>query len=695
MKLRWLLPLLLVVPVAAVAQVANSSFGMPSRITTELGGLENVAAGDADGDGRADVAVTDQTTGAMHRLRLYFQNVDRSLSAPTIIPISSDYNDAYSVAMVDLNNDGAKEIVVGAHGGMNIVRLSAARIPSIAFYEGPASSCRFIATGDLDGDGKMDIACHGRNEYPNTAVVYYGDGQGGIRNILGIPTGSEPGGGHGGMELKGLAVGDVTGDGRADLVVTAASLPNFYVLRNNGSGGFLPPLAYAHPASASGSYPVSVVVTDLDGDGANEVVLANADEAPDGRLNIYRLGGGGALVLSRQIPIYSSTTALLVGDVGGDGDKDLILGHWSYGQVTVMGDAAPGLETQRRYELPGFGNDLMNQIRTGGTNGLALADLNSDGCNDLVSATFLGLIILYGCRPYASTVPVSDFDADGVSDLYWWQSAGGFRMVWPWASLQAYYACPLPCPSYAAQFPFVDQAVGDFDGDGSSDVFFRNPQTGENHIVAKALYDYDAGAVSDPDWNVVGAGDFDGDDRSDLLWRNGKTGQTIIWPAGLYDAGFWEQTVSDMGWKVAAIGDFDGDGRSDLFWRHATTGQNYMWLQGRSALAYEVVTVGDTRWRLFGAGDFDGDGRDDLVWRNTTSGAGILWLGAQPTSQVQLYTVSSQDWQIAAIGDYNGDGRADLMWRNEVSGANIIWRNAYFLDQQQVETVEPSYKLVK
>ena len=693
MKLRWLLPLLLVVPVAAVAQVANSSFGMPSRITIEPGGLENVAAGDADGDGRADVAVTDQITGGMHRLRLYFQNVDRSLSAPTIIPIAlldgTPNYDAKSVAMVDLNNDGAKEIVVGGYAGIYIVRLSAARIPTMAFYQGPAASCRVIATGDLDGDGKMDIACHAKDEWPEIAVVYYGDGQGGIRNILGFPTGAAG-------SSVGLSVGDVTGDGRADIVVTASHRPDFFVLRNNGSGGFLPPLAYAHPASASGSYPVSVVVTDMDGDGVNEVVIANAEEAPEGRLNIYRLGGSGTLVLSRQVPIYSSTTALLVGDVGGDGDKDLILGHWSYGQVTVMGDADPGMETQRRYELPGFGNDLLVQTRTGLTNGLALADLNSDGCNDLVSATFSGLTILYGCRPYASTVPVSDFDADGVSDLYWWApSLSGLRMLWPWASKQLYYACPLPCPSYAGQVPFVDQAVGDFDGDGSSDVFFRNPQTGENVIVARALYDYDAGAVSDPDWNVVGAGDFDGDDRSDLLWRNGKTGQTIIWPAGLYDAGFWEQTVSDMGWKVAAIGDFDGDGRSDLFWRHATTGQNYMWLQGRSALAYEVVTVGDTRWRLFGAGDFDGDGRDDLVWRNTTSGAGILWLGAQPTSQVQLYTVSSQDWQIAAIGDYNGDGRADLMWRNEVSGANIIWRNAYFLDQQQVETVEPSYKLVK
>lgn len=693
MYARWLLSLLLLLPSVGIAQVANASFGMASRLTIERGLVENVAIGDADGDGRADLAVTDHADGGQHRLRLYFQNVDRTLSTPAIIPISTDLNDVYSVAAVDLDGDGAKDLVVGALGGINIVRLSAARIPSVTYHQGPSSSCRVIATGDVDGDGKMDIACHGRNEWPNTAVVYYGDGRGGIRNIASVVTSTAY---RTELGFKGLQVGDVTGDGHADLVVTAVSDPNFYVIRSDGNGGLLPPVAYPHPASTEAAWPAAVVVTDLDGDNVNEVVFANPEEQPGARLNVYRLGGGGALVLSRQIPINPSTTALLAGDVGGDGDKDLVLGHWSYASISVLGDADAGLETQARYELPGFGDELMYQIRTGSTNALALGDLNNDGCNDLAAATYSGVSISYGCRPYASTLPVSDFDGDGVSDLFWRQGQmGGFMMIWPWASKQAYFECPLPCPPYHGIPPWINQAVGDFDGDGNSDVFYRHTETGENQIVLRAFYPIRRPTVSDLEWQVAGAGDFDGDDRSDLLWRNRSTGGTIIWPAARSQAAVLEMTVSDLNWRVAAIGDFDGDGRSDVFWRHAATGQNYIWWQGRSALPYEVITVADANWRVFGAGDFDGDGRDDLVWRNAASGVGILWLGAQHMSQAGIATVSSQEWQIATIGDYDGDGRSDLLWRNQVSGANLVWRSGDYLQQQEVEPIDPTYAPLK
>lgn len=697
MRVRWLLPLLLalvMLPSARDAQATNSSFGMYSRLTTERNKVENLAIGDVDGDGRLDLAVTDHTEAHEHRLRVYFQNVDGTLAPPVIVPISTDFNDVYSVALADLDSNGAKEVVVGVLGGINIVRFSAARISSMSYHQGPSSSCRIIATGDVDGDNRMDIACHGRNEYPNTAVVYYGNGQGGIRNTVGVVTNA----GHGsaGIEFKGLAVGDVTGDGRADMVVTAASAPNFYVVPNDGHGGFLPPIAYAHPASPDGGWPVSVVVTDLDGDSVNEVVFANPENQPNGRVNIYRLSGTGALVLSRQIPVYSSTTALLVGDVGGDGDKDLMLGHWSYGAVTVLGDADSGLETQARYELPGFGNDVMYELRTGSTNGLALGDLNGDGCNDLAAATYSGLIISYGCRPYVTSMPVSDFDGDGVSDLYWRQyQTPGFMMLWPWASKQANYDCPADCPPYDAQLPWIDQAVGDFDGDGSSDVFSRNPETGGTMIMLRAFYPRYGANVTNQDWQVVGAGDFDGDDRSDLFWRNTRTGEIIIWWAGQPEGMTWEVTVTDLNWQVAAIGDFDGDGRSDLFWKNTLTGRNIIWWQGRSAGLQETARVADALWRIFGAGDFNQDGRDDVVWRNIATGAGIIWYSGNYTTQGTLTTITNLDWQIAAVGDYNGDGISDLMWRNQVTGANIIWRSASSGQQQQVESLDPSYQLVR
>lgn len=688
---RWLLPLLLLFPAIAGAQVTKSSFGMPSRLTIERDVVENVAIGDVDGDGRADLAVTDHVEIWEHRLRLYFQNVDGSLGPPLIVSISTNLNDVYSVALVDMDNDGAEEAVLGTPGGINIVRFSAGRIPSRIYDSGSVSGCAIIAPGDVDGDGKMDIACHSRNQWPNTAIVFFGDGHGGIRNSLQVVTNA--GNGLAGIEFKGLAVGDVTGDGRADLVVTAASDQNFYVIPNNGHGGFLTPVAYAHPVSPDKGWPVSVVITDLDGDSVNEVVFANTENKPDGQLNIYQLAGTGALVLSKQIPIPSSTTALLVGDVGGDGDKDLVLGHWSYAAVTVVGDADAGLATQASYELPGFGNDVMYELRTGSTNALALGDLNHDGCNDLAAATYSGLTISYGCRPYVTTLPLGDFDGDGVSDLYWRQyQSPGFMMLWAWADSEAY--CPPECPSYDAQLPWINQAVGDFDGDGSSDVFSRNPETGGTLVMLRALYPRYGATVPDRDWQVVGAGDFDGDDRSDLFWRNKRTGETIIWRAGQAAGLLWEVPVPDLTWQVATIGDFDGDGRADVFWKNTVTGRNIIWWQGRSATQQETARVTDIQWRIVGAGDFNQDGRDDVVWRNLTTGAGIIWYSGNYTTQLALMTITDLNWQIVAVGDYNGDGISDLMWRNQATGANIIWRSARPDQQQPVLSLDTSYQLV-
>lgn len=688
MFLRTLL--LLALPAAAMAQVPDSSFGMHSRLTLEgFTDVANVAVGDADGDGRADLAVTDWVNqSGQYHLRLYFQGSDGSLTLPMRVPLPFDLSDISGVAMADLDGDGAREVVVGSHGGIHIVRWGATRLPSVTYHQGPASSCRIITTGDVDGDGRQDIACLGRNEVPNMAVVYFGNGSGGVRNTVGVELDTSRG--TGGHAFRALAVGDVTGDGRSDLVVTSAVYPDFFVIPNDGNGGFRPPVAYAHPASPHDGWPVSVVVTDLDGDGVNEVVTANTENAPDGRLNIYRLGGAGSLELSRQIPIHSSTTALLVGDVGGDGDKDLVLGHWSYAAVSVLGDADARLETQARYELPGFGNDLVYTIRYGSTNAIALGDLNGDGCNDLASATSSGITLLYGCEPYARTLPVSDFDGDGLSDLYWWN--GTWRDLWLRAGQER---CLQPCPIYWGEGDWNQSAVGDFDGDGSSDLFLRRAEDGATQLVYRAFYREAGTTVQSPDWQVVGAGDFDGDDRHDLFWHNRRTGQTIIWWKGRYAGLTWELQVPDLGWQVATIGDFDGDGRSDVFWKHATSGRNIIWWQGRSAGRQEVTRVINTQWRVFGAGDFNQDGRDDIVWRNVATGAGILWYSGRYATQANLTTITNPDWRIEAVGDYDGDGTGDLLWRNHATGANIIWRGARYSQQQQVKPSDLSYRLIR
>jgi hypothetical protein len=60
--------------------------------------------------------------------------------------------------------------------------------------------------------------------------------------------------------------------------------------------------------------------------------------------------------------------------------------------------------------------------------------------------------------------------------------------------------------------------------------------------------------VPDLNWKVVGSGDFDGDGKSDLFWRNSGTGDNAIWLSANAATFQWVATVPDLNWKVVAVG---------------------------------------------------------------------------------------------------------------------------------------------
>jgi hypothetical protein len=207
----------------------------------------------------------------------------------------------------------------------------------------------------------------------------------------------------------------------------------------------------------------------------------------------------------------------------------------------------------------------------------------------------------------------------------------------------------------ASSFYFKEQpvAVGDFNGNGAADAFIRSDATGKNSFLfefgwAPPTYFYDvlvsystgtAPAVA-LSWKVAGIGDFDGDGRSDILWRNATTGRNAIWRSGNSATGLGIATVSNLDWKIAAIGDFNGDGRSDILWRNTRSGVNVIWRSGNVLDPQAVATVTDQRWKVVATGDFNGDGKWDLVWRHATTGADVLWKSANSATRETLPTVS-------------------------------------------------------
>ena len=193
-------------------------------------------------------------------------------------------------------------------------------------------------------------------------------------------------------------------------------------------------------------------------------------------------------------------------------------------------------------------------------------------------------------------------------------------------------------------------AHGDFDGDGWLDLFYRDPRTGIDFFWMAAETTPDWGiATKRPaptvglSWTVAGTGDFDGDGRSDLLWRDQRSGSNAIWRSGDAAQSLRMPMVA-LSWTIAAVGDYNGDGKSDIVWRNRNTGANVLWYSGQSTTSKVLTPVTDLRWQVTATGDFDGDGRFDLFWRNASTGANVIWRSADYGTRIAVTGVTNLDW---------------------------------------------------
>jgi cysteine-rich repeat protein len=246
-----------------------------------------------------------------------------------------------------------------------------------------------------------------------------------------------------------------------------------------------------------------------------------------------------------------------------------------------------------------------------------------------------------------------------------------------------------------AEVPAAAPFVVDFNGDGRSDILWRNGKTGANAIwrSAKRATQQTISAVTNQAWKVVGIGDFNGDTPSDVLWRNSSSGVNAIWRSANAATQQAMTAVSSLAWKIVGVGDFNDDGRSDILWRNSSTGANAIWRSANSATQQFVTGVSNQAWKVVGVGDFNGDGKSDILWRSRATGANAIWRSANSATQQPIAGVGNQAWQVVGVGDFNGDGTSDILWRNSSTGTNAIWRSANFASQQSVTAVSVAWQM--
>jgi hypothetical protein len=171
--------------------------------------------------------------------------------------------------------------------------------------------------------------------------------------------------------------------------------------------------------------------------------------------------------------------------------------------------------------------------------------------------------------------------------------------------------------------------------------------------------------------------DFNGDGKSDVLWRN-TTGDVVVWNSNSNAETFTGQDfgASTSSWQILGTGDFNADGKSDVLWRN-TNGDVVIWNSnsGSETFTSQDFGVSTSSWQVQGVGDFNADGKADVLWRNT-NGDVVIWNSnsGSETFTGQDFGVSASSWQIQGVGDFNGDGKADIFWRN-TNGDVVVWNS--------------------
>ncbi len=584
----------------------------------------------------------------------------------------------FSVATGDFNGDGKLDLAVDNYGctacsppvsGSVSVLLgngdgtfqSAAKI---AVGPNPQS----VAVADFNGDGKPDLAV--ANYGSTNVVVLLGNGDGMFQTAVSYGVGGTPAPPFAAAGV--LAISDLNGDGKVDLAVANSS--GVSVLLGNGDGTFQAAVSYG-PAAGS------VAVADFNGDSKPDLAVTSS-----GGVSVLLGNGNGTFQAAVNYAAGVSASSVVAGDFNGDGKADLAVATTavpsSSDNISVLlGNGEGTFQPAVHYVVGSF------------PYAVTAGDFNGDGKLDLAAATDVGIsflsgngdgtfqtVINYGAGNHPNHVTAGDFNNDGKPDLAVADAGSGTVCV----LLAQGDGTLRAAVNFDAGISPVSAAVADFNGDGKPDLAVANYSSGKITVILGngngafgPAVGYGVGSLP----SSVAVGDFNGDGKLDLVAANNGSGNVSALLGngdGTFQAAVNYAVVAPASVEVK---DLNGDGKFDLAVATGPFSGGVSVLLGngdgtfQSAVSYGTGTLAAS----VTANDFNGDGKADLVVANQGfanapgTNISVLLGNGDGTFQSAVNYDAGIGPSSVAVGDFNGDGKPDLAVANAGMATNFTY----------------------
>lgn len=280
-----------------------------------------IAVGDVDGDGRPDAVVANYlSTSGTYAINVHLQSTTTAGTFQAPLQLSVGNRNPLDVVLADLKGEGRLDIVVAASGSNDVLVFFHGTTPgtflpplSLAVSGDPAA----VAVGALSGAGAMDIAVAMANG--KVAVLRHGSTPGTFQTPVDYVTGWDP---------VAIKVADLDGDTHLDLLTANYS---------NGTGGFSflrqdpanPGVFLAAQTFDTEDYgSASLAIGDVNGDGALDVVVANAGQPGyPGSVAVFTQDPAhpGTLFVPDLYRGYYGPLSVAIADLKGDGHPALVV----------------------------------------------------------------------------------------------------------------------------------------------------------------------------------------------------------------------------------------------------------------------------------------------------------------------------------------------------------------------------------